>query len=407
MKRSFSFGSARAAGVLTSGTGLIAATYGLVRLAYGLFLPDVQADLAFGSTAAGLISTGASLVYCAGATIGFFTAARHPRRLVAAATVTAGLGAAGMAASQQTAVFSVFAVAASAGAGLASPGLVSIVRRHVAAGADDRGQAIVNAGTGPGLVAAGVLALVLLPDWRTAWSVVAVLTLVIGVTVLVLDRPRAPTAADDRAGLPPRSWFRGHRPVVVAALLMGAGSAAIWNFGRTVLVDAGADEATSVTAWIALGIGGAAVIGTARPMSALRPRTAWTVTSLTIAVSSAAFGLAPGSTTVALLACAAFGWGYTAGSGALIAWTTRIDPARASAGTSLLFVVLVLGQAVGATTIGLMSSAAGSGPAFLVAATLAAASTAAALTAAPPQEPEPPLATVTRARPRGGRGTRP
>ena len=394
MKRSFSLGPTRTTALLVSGTGLIAATYGLVRLAYGLFLPDVRADLSFGSTTAGLISTGASLLYCAGAVLGFFTAARHPRRLVAGATATATLGAAGMAGSQHTATFAVFAIVGSAGAGLASPGLVSIVRRHVTDGAVDRGQAIVNAGTGPGLVAAGLLALALLPDWRAAWSVVAVFTLLIGVALLLLDRPRAHLASDDGAGLPSWSWFSDHRHLVAAAFLMGAGSAAVWNFSRTVLVDAGASDEISVLAWTALGIGGTAVIGTARPMSLLHPRTAWIVTSLTITIASAMFGLAPGSTIVALVACGAFGWGYTAATGALIAWTTRIDATRASAGTSLLFVILIAGQAVGATAVGILLPA-GPGVAFVVAAAATLASTVAA------------IASVTRERPRDDRGRRP
>jgi predicted MFS family arabinose efflux permease len=394
MKRSFSFSPVRTTSLLASGTGLIAATYGLVRLAYGLFLPDVRADLSFGSTTAGMISTAASLLYCAGAVLGFFTAARHPRRLVVGATATAALGAAGMAASQQTALFAVFAVVGSAGAGLASPGLVSIVRRHTTGSAVDRGQAIVNAGTGPGLVAAGLLALALLPDWRAAWTVVAVFTLFVGAAVLLLDRPHAHLTTESGAGLPPRSWFTDHGYIVAAAFLMGAGSAAVWNFGRTVLVDAGSSDEISVLAWIALGIGGTAVIGTARPMSSLHPRTAWIVTSLTITAASAAFGLVPGSTIAALATCGAFGWGYTAGTGALIAWTTHLDAARASAGTSLLFVVLIAGQAVGATVVGLLIPG-GPGLAFVVAAAAALASTAAA------------IASVTRERPRGGRGTRP
>ena len=395
MKRSFSFGRWRVAALLASGTGLIAATYGLVRLAYGLFLPDVRAELSFGSTTAGLISTGASLLYCAGAAIGFLAAARHPRRLVAGATATAALGAAGMAAAQQTAIFAVFAVVGSAGAGLASPGLVSIVRRHARGGDDSRGQAVVNAGTGPGLVAAGVLALVLLPDWRTAWFVVAAFTLLAGAAVLASDRTRTGAGRTSSRGtrLPPASWFADHRAIVAAAFLMGAASAAMWNFGRTVLVDAGASDEISVLAWTALGIGGTAVIGTARPMSLLHPRTAWIVTSLTITIASAVFGLAPGSTIVALVACGAFGWGYTAATGALIAWTTRIDAARASAGTSLLFVILIAGQAVGATIVGVLIPA-GPGLAFVVAAAAALASTFAA------------IAAVTRERPRDDRGRR-
>lgn len=198
----------------------MAATYGLVRLAYGLFLPDVQAELAFGAATAGLISSGASVVYCIGAAIGFLLAARHPRRLVMAAALSASAGAAGMAASHHLAPFAAFAIVGSAGAGLASPGLVAIVRRNVTDRANDRSQAIVNAGTGPGLVAAGLLALLLLPDWRLAWSGVAAFTLAVAVAVLVLDRGRQGDAHAG-PGVPPGSWFRAHRHIIGAAFLMG------------------------------------------------------------------------------------------------------------------------------------------------------------------------------------------
>jgi predicted MFS family arabinose efflux permease len=279
-----------------------------------------------------------------------------------------------MAGSYQTAAFATFAIVSSAGAGLASPGLVSIVRGNVTGSKNNRSQAIVNAGTGPGLVAAGILALVLLPDWRLAWFLVAAFTLVIAAAVLLLDRGRQ---QDGREGdvdgplIPPRSWFGAHRQVILAALLLGIASAAVWNYGRTLLVYAGVSDQASITAWVALGLGGTAAIVTARRMSDLVPRTAWSITTLTVAAASAVLGLAPNATTVALVACAAFGWGYTAGTGALIAWTTRIDAARAPAGTSLLFVILVLGQALGAAAIGMLISSVGFGAAFLAASAIA------------------------------------
>ena len=368
MKRSFSY-EKRVAWLLASGVGLIAATYGLVRLAYGLFLPDVQAELSFGAAPAGLISSGASVVYCVGAAIGFFVAARHPRSLVIAGALSASSGAAGMAAAQQLGSFATYAILGSAGAGLASPGLVAIVRRNVATEANDRSQMIVNAGTGPGLVAAGLLALLLLPDWRLAWFSVAAFTLAVAAAVLLFDHGRGSAEPADRGpGVPPRSWFRAYRLIIAAAFLMGAGSAAVWNFGRTLLVEAGASDVGSVAAWIALGLGGSATIASASLLSTRHPRTAWATTTSTVAAATAALGLAPGSTAAALVACAAFGWGYVAGTGALIAWTARIDPARAPAGASLLFVVLVLGQAVGATAVGALVTSAGSTSGFLVAA---------------------------------------
>ena len=339
-----------------------------------LFLPDVQAELFFDATTAGFISSGASLAYGVGAILGFFAAGRHPRLLILAAGLSASLGAAGMAASYQTEIFAIFAIVGSAGAGLASPGLVSIVRRNVTALANDRSQTMVNAGTGPGLTAAGILALVLLPDWRLAWFLVAACTLVIAAAVLVLDRGDrqgpAPESGARPPALPPASWLTTHRQIIVAAFFMGAGSAAVWNYGRTLLVDAGASEQASVTAWIALGI------GTARLMSTLDPRTAWTITTVTAAAASSTLALAPTTTAAALAACAAFGWGYTAATGALITWTTRLDTARAPAGTALLFLILVLGQALGASIVGALISSAGLVPAFLAAAALTLAATA-------------------------------
>lgn len=367
MKRSFSFTPAREGMLLAAGTSFIAMTYGLVRMAFGLFLPDVKAELSFDAAAAGLISSGASLSYCVGALIGLRAGAAHPRRLVIGAGLCAGIGSAGMAAAMQSGVFAAFAILSSTGAGLASPALVSIIGRNVERRDNDRAQSMVNAGTGPGLIVAGVLALVLLPNWRLPWFVVAGFTVVVAALVLGLDRARTHRSVDENK-LPPRSWFGAHGHVIAAALLMGAGSAAVWTFGRAHLVESGASEPVPIEAWIALGIGGTAVIATARWMSHVRPPTAWAVSTSVVAGATVMLGITPGVTALALAACVAFGWGYTAATGALIAWTVELDFGRAATGTSLLFVALVLGQALGATAAGAVAAVWGLAPAFILAA---------------------------------------
>jgi predicted MFS family arabinose efflux permease len=363
-----------------SGLGLIAAAYGLVRLAYGLFLPDVQRDLGLRPEVAGWVSSGASALYCVGAVAGFLLAARMPRVLVAVATLVAGVGAIAMATAGGSLAFGVSAVLASAGAGLASPALVRIVAEQVPSALLGRAQAIVNAGTGPGLVGAGVLALVLLPDWRTAWAVSGVFALAIGALLLVVSRGGA---AASRPPLPGGPWFAAHRGVLVLALLFGAGSAVVWTYGRSALVEAGASVVVSVSAWIALGIGGAAVVVTARWTNGLRARTLWAVTAGSVAVAVVVLGAAPQSTVAALLACAVFGWGYTAATGALITWTTEIDAERSSAGTSMLFVALVLGQAVGAAGAGALVGAIGFVATFVVGGGVTAASAVPAVVSRP------------------------
>ncbi|MFA7499264.1 MAG: hypothetical protein WCY76_11350, partial [Leucobacter sp.] len=68
--------------LIAASTAVVAAAYGLVRLAYGLMLPDVQAELGLDTDTAGLISSGASIVFCVAALIGLFVASRNARMLV-------------------------------------------------------------------------------------------------------------------------------------------------------------------------------------------------------------------------------------------------------------------------------------------------------------------------------------
>jgi predicted MFS family arabinose efflux permease len=288
-----------------------------------------------------------------------------------------------MAAAPTATFFGVAAVVSSAGAGIASPALVALLGRNLSDRSLPRFQAVVNAGTGPGLAVAGILALVLLPDWRAAWWVAAAVTIVVGVVVLLADRGPAGgcmrTGSSERGVLPPRSWYRAHARVIVAALLMGFGSAAVWTYTRTVLVESGAGETVSVVAWIALGVGGAVVIVSSRWTDGVPPSRMWAVTAALIALASATIGVASALPEFVLVACVVFGLAYTAGSGALIGWTARIDAARAPTGTALLFVVLILGQAGGAVVAGLLVVAGGYPLAFVVAGVASAGAAALAV----------------------------
>ncbi len=268
---------------------------------------------------------------------------------------------------------------APAGAGLASPALVSIVARNVAPSTVDSAQSIVNAGTGPGLVAAGVLALVLLPEWRLAWVLVGIVTAALAVAVVTADRPVEATASGGTVRKLPAGWVKRHAICLVAAVLMGAGSSAVWTYGRSFLVETGVgSERDTVTAWVALGLGAAAVILTARPVAALPPARAWMLSCALMTCAITILAAGPERMGVALAALLIFGWGFTAATSSLISWTTAIAPASAAAGTAMLFVALVFGQAIGAGVLGLVVTSAGFDAALIAAALLTAAATATA-----------------------------
>jgi predicted MFS family arabinose efflux permease len=299
---------------------------------------------------------------------------RSPCALIVAAAITACGGVWGMAAAGSVAAFGIAAVLSSTGAGFASPALVSIVQRNVDARHADGAQSVVNAGTGPGLVGAALLAMVVASEWRLAWTVTGFLTAGVAAAVLATDRrPRVQPSTRARTSLTPSSsWWADHRIPIVATTLVGAGSSAVWTYGRSHLVEAGAmSESGTVSAWIALGVGATAVIITA-PLVKLSTTAAWMLscTVMTIALLLLAFASQFGF--AALLAYLMFGWGFVAATSSLIAWTSDIDPANAASGTAMLFVALVLGQAAGATALGFIITATSSGTAFFAASVVSA-----------------------------------
>ena len=354
MKRSLLFKNGPESTLVLAGTGLIAATYGLVRLAYGLFLPDVSASLGLAPDTAGQVSSCASLAYCLAA-VGGLVAADRPRRLVLAAVVTAVSGSVAMALAPGVATFAVGAVVGSAGAGFASPGLVGLVERNVTRTRRAQAQSVVNAGTGPGLVGAAALALLLLPDWRLGLALGGAITLVAGIAVLRLDRSSGTSGSGSSRRPLTASAVRRLLVPALGALLLGAASAAVWTYGRTLLVSAGAGALGSSLAWTALGLGGTVTVATARRLSAVSPPRAWLLSTTTVASATVTLGLGARHLPVSLVACAVFGWGFVAASSALISWCVLVTPQGAAAGTSVLFVMLVLGQAVGSSAVGASS----------------------------------------------------
>lgn len=374
MKRSFQ-ATPGTAGPLFAMTAvaLIAATYGLARFGYGLFLPQFSGSFALTPTIGGLLSSGASIVYCLAAAVGFRYAPHHPRAVTILAGSSASLGSAGIAASTVTPAFAASVLLAGMGAGFASPSLVELVRRNVTESRQDRLQSVVNSGTGFGVVAAGLLALALSTSWRLAWALIAVVTLASMIGVLMTDSSRARTAPGrQHHGFRARGtrWL-DLRPLahpVLAAFAYGTGCAALWIHGRTLLEQQGGMTTTSsAVVWIALGAGGAAAVLTAPWLARHSVRTTWTITVCATAGATGAIAAHPGSTAFSFAAAALFGLAYTAATSVLIIWATQTATSSA-AGTSVLFTSLVLGQAAGSTLTGSLIDAAGFVPAFAVAA---------------------------------------
>lgn len=81
------------------GFGLIAICYGFARFAFGLFLPQIDADLSLSSTVGGLISGGSFLGYCVAIVVSAHLTERlGPRVVATGAALVAAVGMTGIAA---------------------------------------------------------------------------------------------------------------------------------------------------------------------------------------------------------------------------------------------------------------------------------------------------------------------
>lgn len=364
---------------IVSATALVAATYGLSRFGFGLFIPAFDQEFHLTPTVTGLISSGSFLSYCVAATLAYRMAG-SPRLTVLLAGAAAAAGSIGVALSGTAMVLAASTLIAGAGAGFASPGLVTLVQENVRSSVAARAQALVNSGTGFGVVIAGPLALILSQQWRTAWWIIGAINVAATIAVLVSSTPaRARTPeAESRV-----VRFIDLRPLLgaaAAASLAGVSSAAVWTFSRSLVVTEGQMSETEATIfWVYLGSAGIAGALSGDLVTRAGLRTGWTATAALMGLSTALIGLWPSSVVAVYAGGAVFGASYVALSGVLIAWAAHALPNHVAAGTAALFITLALGQAAGSLLIGGLQDATNPAFAFAVAAAIAGSSLVPAL----------------------------
>ena len=126
--------------------------------------------------------------------------------------------------------------------------------------------------------------------------------------------------------------------------------------------------------WIALGLGGLVGPLTGVVVERLGPRRSWRLFAGVLALADVALAGAVGLdlTWQAFAAMALFGAGYMCLSGVLLLWGRAAFAGAAGAGTSVLFIALAVGQALGSVGFGAAQGHAGPIGTVLVAASLCA-----------------------------------
>jgi len=364
---------------------LIAVTYGLARFAYGLFVPELRSEFGLDGATAGAIAASSYVGYCVAIVAAtLLTARRGARPVAVSAGLVAVAGTGLIAAAQSTAVLAAGVVIAGSSTGLASPPLVDAVARWVTADRRNRVQTVVNAGTGVGVMVSGPVALLVADNWRVAWWIFAATAVAVTAWTAIAIPGRDDGARDgqDAPRLPSPLVPPGALRLLGAAALVGLASSAVWTFGRDIAVSSGgASVHASTLMWIVLGAAGLLAAVTGDLAARVGPRTAWSAATLTLAAATAGVALTPYP--AILVAAAAFGAVYIALTGLLLLSGTHVYPDAPAFGVGAAFLLIAVGQAVGAPLIGTVADLTSQPTAFL----LAAAAAAAALGFSPQRTP--------------------
>ncbi|PIA68864.1 MFS transporter [Pseudomonas sediminis] len=338
-----------------TGFGLIAICYGFARFAFGLFLPQIEADLVLPDAVGGLIAGGSFLGYCLAIILAAQLTERIGARAVAVcAALVAALGMLGIALAPTAAWLAAAVLLAGMSTGLASPPMAAAVAAVIEPRRQDATNTLINAGTSAGVILCGPVALLLGAEWRLAYTVFAcsAFALALFACICVPDTARSQGPVTKAGPLFSHTLKR----LVVASLLMGAASTALWSFGSQIVAQRLSwGSAGSGLLWVVIGAAGIAGAGAGSLIARLGVDWAnrLCLGALAAAITLVGMGSAPALT---LLGGALFGAAYITLSGIYLVWGVAALPERPATGLTVAFLSIAIGQTLGAPVFGLLMS---------------------------------------------------
>jgi predicted MFS family arabinose efflux permease len=348
--------------VRVGGAGLLAlvATYGIGRLAYGLFVPTFREEFGLSPDVLGFYASAAQAGYLvATVATGVLTARFGPRVPVVSGCLLLAVGAATTASAPGPVLLALGVIAAGTSAGGAWGPFSDAVANQVPPAGSRRALALVNAGSPVGLVLASVLVLVAGDRWRAAWWAFSAIGLLAAAAAWrVLAPVVVGPAALDR-GRPQLEWFFNPRSVRLLAVTMGLSitSGAYFAYAPDTAQAAGLAAWIGPAMWAALGLAGAAVGvfgGGIADRYGLRGPVA--VTLVLVSGSTLGMLVAPGSVVTALGSAALFGVGFTTAFALVVMWSQQVFHDRPTTGFTLTIVFAAAGFIIGPSLFGVLAT---------------------------------------------------
>ncbi|GAB2797642.1 YbfB/YjiJ family MFS transporter [Halomonas shantousis] len=378
-------------GIVLPGLVLTGVCYGLARFAYGLFLPGMRDTVGMTPTIAGVVGSGSYLGYCLAIILSMLLVERlGARRVALLAGLVASLGMAMIAVSPSPWVLAFAVLFAGMSTGLASPPMADAVARTISPRGQARANTLISSGTSVGIAFSGAIALVARDHWRSAYLLFTVLAVA---TTLWLARTMPRVHGRNRSSTAPSKtpghglYRRDALPLIYAATGMGFASTACWVFAGEVVVEVGGLSKGSVSlVWVAMGAAG--LLGGAAGDLIRHLGVTVVHRFFLVMLAAATLGLAlfPASLAMVLISAALLGVAYMMLAGTYLVWGVNVYADRPAVGLGLPFLMIAVGQVIGAPVAGALMGSTSSLFTFAVFACMALVTMAATYRPGPERE---------------------
>ncbi|MEM9267751.1 MAG: MFS transporter [Pseudomonadota bacterium] len=352
--------------LVSIGFGLIGVSYGLVRFAYGQFLPQMQADLGLSDSHAGLISSGVFFGSCLSLlAAAWFVRTVGARAVAGTAGLLASIGLLMVAFATEPTVLSLGLLIAGMSTGLSMPPLVDAIYHGVGVARQNSAQAIVNSGSSGGLLISGPVAIWMTGAWQEAYVGFALIGAVLTVLVFMVVPKSRPAQRRVRQAI---TLTPALGRVLVAAFGLGALSVAIWTFGGVVLGETAgwSDRGLSIF-WTLTGVSGLLGAGAGRLSKMHTPGAVYRSSLLALAIAMALMFYAANDPVFAVLAAIVFGAAYVMATGVFVIEAVAAMPSAPAAGVAAAFFMIPAGQVAASPMLGWVLELYGAGTMLAVA----------------------------------------
>jgi predicted MFS family arabinose efflux permease len=352
--------------IIALGMSLVAISYGLGRYTFGLFVPEIRAELGIGTAVIGTVSSISHIGYIVATILCMrLIKGQSPRRLILFGGLCAASGLLMLALAANVWGLAVGVFVASMSAGLIWTAMPDAVRQLQP---DDRHATVLawtNAGTGFGVLLAAPIAL-LIVDWRIAYGVYVLLAL-FATLWCVLTMPHLRPDSDTHVERLRLTWFIGprSRPLLGIALAVGLIGGVYWTFAVDLINTAGITQPwVGRMVWFASGAAGVPALFVSRAIHSVGLRRVIPVIVGVLGLAMGLLALFPTQVGFILLSAACFGLSFVSMAGLLSIWSVRVFSERPSAGLGAALILIAVGQVIGPVLAGSLAEFIGLVPIF-------------------------------------------